>query len=118
MYASQMETNMQKIQLNMNKFSENLTSVQNGTSNFDDIKHAVEEVKDNLYSIYIEINTLHPPSNLITLHNTVQDGCNSYILGIIEFLKYYGDGDDEHFITGGRKIQRGTELMYKAADMF
>lgn len=118
MYTNQMELNMQKIQLNMNKFSENLTSVQNGNNSFDDIKHAVEEIKDNLYSIYIEINTLHPPSNLITLHNTVQDGCNSYIVGITEFLKYYNDGNDEHFVTGGLKIQKGTELMYKAADMF
>lgn len=118
MYASNMEDNMNDLQNMMKEFSANLTSVQNGIKSFADIKQNVENIKNNINRIKTNINTLKPPNNLITLHNTVLEGCDLYLQGVSEFMKYYDDGDDEHFVTGGLKIQRGTELMYEAADMF
>lgn len=118
MYADDMENNMQKVQYYMSRFSKSLTSVQNGTNTFEDIKEEVEEIKYQLYLLCNRIDALDPPDNLITLHNTVKEGCNTYIDGVNEFLKYYLDGNDEHFVTGGLKIQKGTQLMHRAADMF
>ncbi|GAB4313851.1 MAG: hypothetical protein Kow0019_13320 [Methanobacteriaceae archaeon] len=118
MYASNMENNMNNLQNLMKEFSDSLTSVQKGIKSFDDIKQNVENIKNSLTLIKTDINTLKPPSNLLTLHNTVMEGCDLYLQGVNEFMKFYDDGDDEHFVTGGLKIQEGTELMYKAADMF
>ncbi len=118
MYAADMENNMQKLQYNMNQFSKYLTSVQDGTKSFEDVKEGIEAIKYDLYLINNSIDELQPPNNMVTLHNTVKEGCNAYIDGINEFLKFYLDGNDKHFETGGLKIQKGTELMYKAADMF
>jgi len=118
MYPNTMERNMREIQDIMNRFSLSLTSVQNGTKSFDDIKPNVEGIRNDLNWMNNEINSLQPPANLLTLHNTIKEGCETYLQGITEFLKFYDDGHDEHFVIGGLQIQMGTELMYKAADMF
>lgn len=118
MYASKMENNMKKLQNIMSQFNGHLISVQNGTRSFEDIKSNVQGIKNELSSMYNDINSLTPPNNLITLHNTVKEGCYTYLEGVNEFMKFYSDGNDEHFVTGGLQIQKGTELMYKAAEMF
>ena len=118
MYPNTMESYMRKLQDLMNKFSANLTSVQNGTKNFEDIKPNVQDIRNELARMSNDIDALQPPSNLLTLHSTVKEGCENYLQGVSEFMKFYGDGNDEHFVTGGLKIQKGTELMYKASAMF
>jgi len=118
MYAAERENNKQKLQYNMNQFSEYLTMVKDGSKSFKDVLEELEGIRYQLYLINNSIDELQPPDNLIALHNTVKEACNAYIDGVNEFLKFYRDGNDKHFVDGGLKIQKGTELMNKAADMF
>jgi len=117
-YTIVMKGKLSNLQHKMSQFSQNLTSVQNGSRSFEDIKPNIDGIKNELTKLYNDINSLQPPGNLINIHNTVKEGCDIYLQGVTEFMKFYIDGNDEHFVTGGLKIQKGTELMYKAADMF
>lgn len=117
-YSATMERNMEKIQDNMSQFSKNLTLVQNGRKNFPDIRANIENIEREVNQIILDINSIQPPENYKTLHETVNEGSEFYLQGLQEFLKFYTDNNDEHFIEGGLKIKKGTEQMNKASKMF
>ena len=70
---------MRELQDLMNRFSANLTSVQNRTKSFEDIKPNVQDIRNELARIGNDIDVLQPPSNLLTLHSTVKEGCENYL---------------------------------------
>lgn len=40
-----------------------------------------------------------------------------YLQALEDFLEFYNDGNDDHFVTGGLKINEANQLLYKGADL-
>ena len=51
------------------------------------------------------------------VHNTVKQASLYYLQALEDFLEFYVDGNDDHFVTGGLKINEGNQLLYKGADL-
>ena len=112
-----MQRYLQKIQYRINKFNGTLLLVKGGSKTFEEVKPDIQKIKDELESVYQEINRTEPPSRLEDVHHTVKQASRYYLQALDDFLIFYEDGNDDHFVTGGLKINEANELLYEGADL-
>ncbi len=117
MYSEQMQRHLQKIQYSINKFNGTLLLVKGGSKTFQDVKIEIQKIREELKSIYQDIDRTKPPHGLEDVHQTVEKASLYYLQALEDFLEFYVDGNDDHFVTGGLKINEANELLYEGADL-
>ncbi|MEN6592440.1 MAG: hypothetical protein ABFC12_04260 [Methanobacterium sp.] len=108
---------MQKIQYNMNTFNGTLLLVKGGSKTFDNVRGDIEAVRNEFRTIYNTINSINPPRGLEEVHSIVEKASKLYYDSMGEFIKFYADGNDDHFVNSGMMINEANELMYQGADL-
>ena len=112
-----MQRHLQKIQYSINKFNGTLLLVKGGSKTFQDVKIEIQKIREELKSIYQDINQIRPPHGLENVHQKVKKASLYYLQALDDFLEFYVDGNDDHFVIGGLKINEANELLYEGADL-
>jgi len=112
-----MQRHLQKIQYSINKFNGTLLLVKGGSKSFEDVKIDIQKIREELKSIYQDINQTKPPQGLEDVHQTIKKASLYYLQALEDFLEFHVDGNDDHFVTGGLKINEANELLYEGADL-
>lgn len=117
MYSDTMQRYLQRIQYNINKFNGTLLLIKGGSQTFEEVKPVIQNIRDDLENVYQEINKINPPSGLENVHHKVKQASKYYLQALEDFLKFYVDANDDHFVTGGLKINEANELLFEGADL-
>ena len=112
-----MQAYLQQIQYSINKFNGTLLRVKGGSKTFEEVKPEIQNIRNELKRINKDINQIKPPSGLEDVHNTVKQASLCYLQALEDFLEFYKDSNDDHFVTGGLKINEANQLLYKGADL-
>lgn len=116
MYTKSMERHVQRIGYNVNRFRGNLLLLKGG-KNPEELKDEFMDIERSLSEIFDEIRFEVPDAGLEGVHSRILRAAGIYRDSLREFLMFYDDGDDEHFVHAGLMINEANELLNEAASM-
>ena len=112
-----MERNVQRIGYAVNRFRGNLLLIRGGTDP-EEIRDEFAEVERILREVYVDIMNETPDPGLEGIHRKILEAAGTYVEAVEEFMKFYDEHDDDHFVYSGLKINEANELLNQAAAMF
>ena len=117
MYPERMRKNLEIMGYAVNRFMENLLLIRGGTHP-KEIRKEFAKVQDILRDVYEAILNEKPYPGLEQIHLKVVEASRLYLEGVEEFMRFYDDHDDDHFIYAGLKIDEAGEIFNEVANMF
>lgn len=99
----------------MNRFNGILLLVKGGSKSFDEVKSDINAIKMDFKSISSAIDSINPPLGMVEVHQTVSKAGNYYYDALTDFMEFYVDGNDDHFISSGLLINEANQLLHHGA---
>ncbi|ADL58698.1 hypothetical protein U2150_04230 [Methanothermobacter wolfeii] len=116
MYTESMQRHVQRIGYNVNRFRGNLLLLKGG-KNPEELKEEFMDIERSLSEIFNDIRVEVPDPGLEGAHSTILRAAGIYRDSLREFMRFYDDGDDDHFVHAGLMINEANELLNEAASM-
>jgi len=116
MYTRNMGRYVQRIGYNVNRFRGNLLLLKGG-KNPEELKDEFMDIERSLSEVFRDIEGEVPDKGLEGVHSTILRAAGTYLEAIGEFMRFYDDGDDDHFVYAGLMINEANELLNQAASM-
>jgi len=117
MYSRRMQRHVQRIGYNVNRFRGSLILLRGGRDP-QELRDEFMDIERSLTRVFRDISSEIPDPGLADLHNLIFKAVGTYLEAIREFLRFYDDGDDDHFVHSGLMINEASELINQAAAMF
>ncbi|MCQ8905241.1 MAG: hypothetical protein NQU45_05985 [Methanothermobacter sp.] len=117
MYSKRMQRHVQRIGYNVNRFQGNLLLLKGGRDP-QELRREFMDIERSLNEVFRDISCEVPDPGLGDIHSLIVKAAGTYLGAIREFMRFYDDWDDDHFVHSGLMINEANELLNRAAAMF